>query len=105
MDSTPRIYVALDGWQADHHATMVKIEGKVSNTSNSILIDISDYRSYVSLKIVYTCKLNKVKHEKPWLVQLATGTKRKVSELVRDGEVHMNGFLAKVDTNILPLGS
>ena len=37
--STPRIYGALDGQQEDHHATMVEIEGKVSNTSISILID------------------------------------------------------------------
>ena len=36
---TPRIYAALDGRQADHQATMVEIEGKILNTSISILID------------------------------------------------------------------
>ena len=77
MDSTPRIYVALDGRQEDHQATMVEIEGKVSNTSFSILIDPGAFRSYVSPNIVETCKLNKVKHEKPWMVQLATGKKNK----------------------------
>ena len=50
------------------------------------------------------CKLKKVKHETPWLVQLTTSTKRKVSELVRDYEVNLNDFLAKIDINILPLG-
>ena len=39
------------------------------------------------------------------MVQLSTSTKRKVLELVRDCEVDMNDFLAKVDINILPLGS
>ena len=58
---------------------MVEIEGKVLNTSISILIDPSAFQSYVSPKIVETCKLDKVKHEKPRLVQLATAMKRKFS--------------------------
>ena len=44
------IYAALDGWQEDHHSTMVEIEGKVSNTSISILVDPNAFRSYVSPK-------------------------------------------------------
>ena len=54
---------------------MVEIEGKFPNTSISVLIDLSSCRSYVSPQIVETCKGGKVKHEKPWLVQLAMGTK------------------------------
>ena len=50
---------------ADHQATMLEIEGKVSNTSISTLIDPGACRSYVSPKIVDVCKLDKVKHEKP----------------------------------------
>ena len=72
---TPRIYAALDGRQEDHQATMVEIEGKILNTSISILIDPGACRSYVSPKFVDDCKLGKVKHDKPWLVQLATCTK------------------------------
>ena len=83
---------------------MVEIEGKVSNTFISVLIDPGSFQSYVSPKIIETCKLYKVKHEKAWLVQLATGTKGKVSELVRDYEVNLNGFAANIDINILPLG-
>ena len=104
MASTPWIYAALDDWQVDHQDTMVKIEGKVSNTSISILIDLGAYQRYVSPKVVDICKLNKDKHEKPWLVQLAMGTKWKVSKIFRDCEVNLNGFLAKLDLNILPLG-
>ena len=84
---------------------MVEILGKVSNTSISILIDLGDFQSYVSPNIVETCKLEKVKHEKPWLVQLATGMQRKVSEIVRDCEVNLNGFLTRINLNLLPLGS
>ena len=62
---------------------MVEIEGNILNTSISILIDPGAYWSYVSPKIVNECKIGKVKHEKPWLVYLATGTKQKVSEIVR----------------------
>ena len=105
MASTPRIYVALDGQQADHQTTMVKIEGKVSNTSISILIDPGACWSYVSLNIVETFKLNNVKYEKPWLVQLATGMKIKVLEILRDYEVKLNGFPSKIDLNISLLGS
>ena len=54
---------------------MVEIEGKILNTSVSILIDPGACHSYVSPKIVDLCKLGKVKHVKPWMVQLAIGTK------------------------------
>ena len=74
------------------------------NTSISILIDSGACRSYVSPEDVDECKLGKVKHDKPWLVQLATGTKHKVSEIVKECEVNLNGFPMKVNLNILPLG-
>ena len=47
---------------------MAEIEGKILNTSISILIDPGDFQSYVSTKIVDECKLGKVKHDKPWPV-------------------------------------
>ena len=84
---------------------MVEIEGKILNTSISILIDPSACRRYVSPKIVDECKLGKLKHDKPWMVQVATGTKEKVSEIVKNCEVNLNGFLTKVNLNILPLRS
>ena len=105
LASRPRISAALDNRNVDDKVTMVEIEGNVSNTYISILIDLGSCWRYVSPKIVDTYKLKKVKHEKPWMVQLATGTKRKVSKLVRDCEVDMNSSPTKVDLNILPLGS
>ena len=47
----------------------------------------------------------KDKHRKPWLVQLATETKRKVSEVVEKFLLVMNGLITCVDLNVLPLGS
>ena len=47
--------------------------------------------------------LTKVKHRKSWLVQLATGTKRKVSEMVEKFPLVMNGLVTCVDLNVLPL--
>ena len=83
---------------------MVEIEGKILNTYISILIDPGPCWSYVSPKIVDVCELGKVKHDKPWLVQLTTDTKHKVSEIIKDCEVHLNGFPTKINMNILPLG-
>ena len=62
---------------------MVEIEGNILNTSISILIDPGAFQSYVSPKIVDVCKLGKVKHDKPWMVQLSTRTKQKVLEIVK----------------------
>ena len=75
IEGTPWIYATLDGQHEDHQDTMVEIEGKIFNTSISILIELDACWSYVSPKIVNVCKLGKEKHDKPWLVQLATGMK------------------------------
>ena len=68
-----------------------------------MLIDRGALHSYVSPKIVDVCKLGKVKHDKTWMVQLATGTKQKVLEIVKECEVDLNGFPLKVNLNILPI--
>ena len=72
---TTWIYASLDGRQEDHQAIIVEIEGIILNTSISILVDPGAFQIYVSPKIINVCKLGKFKHDKPWLVQLATGTK------------------------------
>jgi hypothetical protein len=55
--------------------------------------------------VVESLRLTRSKHEKSWLVQLATGTKRKVTELVKSYSVDMKGLRTKDELNILPLGS
>ena len=76
--AVPRIYAALEDRQADHQSTVVEVVGKIVEQSVSILIDPGSTHSYITPRVVEICAFKKVKHKKSWLVQLATGTKRKV---------------------------
>ena len=73
----PKINAALKNRQVDHQTSMVEIEGMIKNRPISILIDPGASLSYVSPSIIERCNLHLKKFEKSWLVQLATGTKRK----------------------------
>ena len=77
----------------------------ISNHLVSILIDPGSNLSYVSPQTVEKCKLQQVKHVKSWLVQLATGTKRKVTEVIPTCQFIMNGLPTQETLNMLPLGS
>ena len=68
------------------------------------MINPRSTHSYVSPKLVEGYSLRKVKHNKSWLVQLATGTKRKVSEVVVECPIELNGLHTHADLNVLPLG-
>ena len=100
-----RINDVLENRQDGHQTSMVEIEGMIKIQPISILIDPSARLSYVSPRIVEICKLVPEKFDNPWLVQLATGTKRKVTSYVKGCEILMNDFNAHVDLNILKLGS
>jgi hypothetical protein len=80
--SVPKIHATLDNRQVDHQASVVEMEGMISNHLVSILIDPGSNLSYISPQTIEKCKLQQVKHAKPWLVQLATGTKRKVTKVI-----------------------
>ena len=80
--SMSQIYVAVDNKQADHQASVVEMEGMITNHLVSILIDLGSNLSYIAPKVVDKCKLQPHKHAKPWLVQLSTGTKRKVAKII-----------------------
>ena len=101
----PRIYAALEDFQADHQSTVVEFAGKIIKQYVSILIDPSSTHSYITPKVVEICDFKKVKHNKSWLVQLANGTKRRVSEVVEKCPLVINGLSTLVDMNVLPLGS
>ena len=49
--------------------------------------------------------MQQFKHVKSWLVQLATGTKIKVTEVIPTCKFVMSGFPTQANLNILPLGS
>ena len=91
--------------QEDHQSTMVEVAGNIVEQSISILNDPGSTHSYITRRVVEICDFKKVKHRKSWLVQLATGTKRKVSEVVEKFPLVMNGLITYVDLNVLLLGS
>jgi hypothetical protein len=101
----PRIYAALDKKQVEFQSHMIEVEGMINNHALTILIDSGASRSYVDPKVVEIFQLPRSNHGKYWLVQLATGAKRKVVELVKSCPLGMNGMSTKADLNILPLGS
>jgi hypothetical protein len=84
---------------------MVEIEGKIHDTRIDVLIDPRATLSYITPDVVELNKLKKQKHEKSWLVQLETGTKRKVVNFISDLEFSLDGQKIRTNLNILPLGS
>ena len=58
----------------------------------------------MSHSIAERCNLQLKKFEKSCLVQLATGTKRKVVHYVENYEMFMSQFKTQVNLNVLPLG-
>jgi hypothetical protein len=103
--SVPRIYATLDNKQAEFQSHMIEVEGKLNNQTISILIDSRASQSYIDPKMVEILQFPRNKHGKSWLVQLATGAKRKINEMVKACLMDMNGLSTKADLNILPLGS
>jgi hypothetical protein len=103
--SVPQIYAALDNNQADHQASLVEIEGMIFNHLVSVLIDPRSNLSYIAPRAVDKCKLQPQKQTKPWLVQLATGTKRKVVEVIPACQLMLDEFPTQATLNVLPLGS
>jgi hypothetical protein len=101
----PRIYAALDNKQVEFQSHMIEVEGMINNHALTILIDLGASHRYEYPKVVEIFQLPRRNHGKYWLVQLVTGAKRKVVELVKSCLVGMNGLSTKVDLNIFPLGS
>eukprot|EP00253_Pinus_taeda_P035306 PITA_35306 len=104
-EHVPRINAALEDRQAEYQPAMVEFEGKISNLIISVLIDPGATLSYVSPKVVERCNLQSVKFKNPWLVQLATGAKRRVIAKVNDCSFTIADQPVTTDLNVLPLGS
>jgi hypothetical protein len=86
---------------------MIEVEGMINNQTIAILIDSRASHSYIYIysKMVEILQFPISKHGKSWLVQLATGAKRKFNEMVKSCLMDMNGLNTRVYLNILPLGS
>ena len=57
----PRINASLEDKQEDHQSTMLKVDGKISNTSVYVCIDSWDILSYIAPRVLEKCKLSKEK--------------------------------------------
>jgi len=71
----------------------------------SILIDPRSNYNYVSPDLVDKCGLNMELHAESWLVQLATGTKKRVHHWVRACAFDLNCMPTTTHLNGLSLGS
>ena len=69
------------------------------------MIDHGSNYSYVSPDLVDKCGLNKEVHVESCLVQLATGTKKRVHHWVRVCAFELNGMPTSTHLNVPPLGS
>jgi hypothetical protein len=103
--NVPRIYAALDNKQDEFQSHMIEVEGKINNQTIVILIDSGASHSYLDPKMVEIFHFPRRKLGKSWLVQLATGAKRKINEMVKACPMDMNGLSTREDLNIIPLGS
>jgi hypothetical protein len=101
----PRIYAALDTKQVEFQSHMIEVEGKINYQHIAILIDSGDSHSYLDPKMVERFEFPRSKLVKPWLVQLATGEKREINEIIKACTLEMNGLCTKFDLNTIPLGS
>ena len=79
--TNPKINAALENRQVDYQTSMVEVEGKINQIPISILFDLEASLSYIYPNLVEKCKLSVEKFARSWLVQLATGAKRKVISL------------------------
>ena len=100
--SMPKISAILENRKEYHQTSMVEIEGMLKDKPISILIDPTSL-SYVSPRIIELYKLHQDKFEKSWLLQLATGTKRKVTSFMKKCDFVMNRLKTHADSNSLPI--
>lgn len=84
---------------------MIELEGKFYSHHVSILVYPSAILIYVNPQRVEKCDLQSKKFKNPWLVQLATGAKRRVNAKVSKCPLEVGKQHIKVEFNILPLGS
>jgi len=95
----------LDNKLAEQQEFIIEMDGKICDRVISILIDTGSNYNYVSHDLVDKCGLSKEFHSESWLVQLATGTKKRVHHWVRAYAFYLNGMPTTTHLNVLSLGS
>ena len=100
-----RIYAALDNRQVYFQSNMIEVVGKIANQPIAILIAFGASHSYIYPYMVERFHFKKSKHDKSWMVQLVTQTKRKINELVKYFQLDMNGLNTFSYSNTISFGS
>jgi hypothetical protein len=103
--SVPNIYASLGNKQAEFQSHMIEVHGKINDKPIVISIDSGSSHSYLDPKMVERFHFPRSKLGKPWMVQLATGSKRNISEMIKVCLMNENGLNTSVELNIIPLGS
>jgi hypothetical protein len=67
-----RIYVSLENKKAEYQYPMIEVEDNINNHPIAILMYYWVSHSYINPNIVEIIHFQIKKHEKSWLVQLAT---------------------------------
>ena len=83
----------------------MEMEGKLCDQVVSILIYLGSNYIYISPNPVDKCCLNKEVHAYSWLVELATGTKKRVHHWASSCAFELNDMSTSTHINVLPLGS
>ena len=84
---------------------MIEVVGNIGNRIVSNLIDSGVSNNYVAPIVFLNCFLNKINLEIVGLVQLATGTKKKVTKIVIHCPLEINGLNTFTILNVIALGS
>jgi len=84
---------------------MIEVKGMIAGISNSILIYFGANHRYINANLIEICKLVSINLAKERLVQLATNMKRKITTMVENCCLEMDGFHTKDDLGVIPLGS
>jgi hypothetical protein len=104
VEDMGRIYATLNDRQAEYQSNMIEVEGKIINQPLSILIESRESHFYIDPKVVDRLHLEKSKIGKEILVQLATGMKRRIHDMVRSCSISLNGLNTSIDLSIIPFG-
>ena len=70
-----------------------------------MLFDLGAINSFISPSLVAKCKLEAVKKDLGWQVELALGTKVSTNSIAQKCELSLGGLVMLVDLWVIPLGS
>ena len=91
------MFAAVDHRQADHQGTVVETSGAIQGIPLSVLFDSGATDSFISPSLVAKCKLEVVKQDRGWQVELASGAKVSIDSLVHKCGLRIGGFETSID--------